>query len=154
MRKSIALAVLLFGLVTFAQEKPVDGKGKNAKTERSQTMTAEQRAELQVKKMTLELDLTPKQQIEIQKLVLAQAKKREAQLNEMKSKKEKGEKPTDEERFNNKSRILDEQIAMKAEFKKILTAEQMVKFEENSANRSEKMQERRRKGKREGMEKK
>jgi Spy/CpxP family protein refolding chaperone len=154
MKKTIALAVLLFGLVTFAQERPADGKGKQAKMERRQDMTAEQRAELQVKKMTLELDLTPKQQTEVQKLVLAQAKKREAKQNEMKSKREKGEKSTDEERFNNKSQVLDEQIAMKAEFKKIFTAEQIVKFEENKANRSEKMQEKRNQGKRKGMEKK
>ena len=129
-------------------------KNNQAKTERNQNLTVEQRAELQVKKMTLELDLTPKQQTEVQKLVLTQVKKREEMRNEMKSKKEKGEKPTDEERFNNKSKKLDEQIAMKAEFKKILTPEQMAKFEEINANRSEKMQEKRKQGKRKAIEKK
>jgi Spy/CpxP family protein refolding chaperone len=39
--------------------------------------------------------------------------------------------------------MLDEKIAMKTAFKKILTPEQMAKFEENLANRSEKMQARR-----------
>ena len=61
----------------------------------------------------------------------------------MRAKRESGVKPTDEERFANQSQMLDEKIAMKTAFKKILTPEQMAKFEENLSNRSEKMQARR-----------
>lgn len=148
MKKTIVLAFLLLGLITVAQEKPVNIKGKQVKMERHQNMTAEQKAELEVKRLTLNLDLTAKQQIEIQKLVLAQAQKKAVRQNERKEKRAKGQKPTDEERFLNKSKMLDTQIAMKAEFKKILTPEQMIKFEELKANRAEKMQERRKQGKR------
>lgn len=147
MKKSIALAFLLLGLITFAQEKQVDGKGKETKRERFQDLTVEQKVELQVKKMTLELDLTTKQQAEVKKIVLEQAQKREVKKNEMKSKKEKGEKPSEEEVYNNKVKQLNEKIAMKAEFKKILTEEQMAKFEQMIANRSEKMAKKRNEGK-------
>jgi periplasmic protein CpxP/Spy len=154
MKKSIALAFLLLGLITFAQEKQANMKGKQVKTERNENFTAEQKATLQVKKMTLNLDLTSKQQTEIQKLVLEQAKKSEVKKNEMKAKREKGVKPTDEERFKNKSEMLDAKIAMKAEFKKILTPEQMAKFEEMRATRAEKMQNKRKQGQRKGNEEK
>lgn len=154
MKKTIILAFLLLGLITVAQEKPVNTKGKQAKMERHQNMTAEQKAELEVKRLTLNLDLTAKQQTEIQKLVLAQAQKKAVRQNERKEKRAKGQKPTDEERFLNKSKMLDTQIAMKAEFKKILTSEQMIKFEELKANRAEKMQERRKQGKRKRMDSK
>ena len=152
MKKLFVVAFLLVGLLIFAQEKPVQMKGKQAKMERNQNMTAEQKAELQVKKMTLDLDLSSKQQTEVQKLVLAQAQKKEVRQNEMKSKREKGQKPTDEERFNFKSERLDNQIAIKSEFKKILTPQQMTKWEELRANRKEKMQERRKQGKRKAMD--
>ena len=92
MKKLFVVAFLLVGLLTFAQEKPVQMKGKQAKMERNQNMTAEQKTELQVKKMTLDLDLSSKQQTEVQKLVLAQAQKREIRQNEMKSKRKKGQK--------------------------------------------------------------
>lgn len=154
MKKTIVLAFLLLGLITVAQEKPVNIKGKQVKMERHQNMTAEQKAELEVKRLTLNLDLTAKQQTEIQKLVLAQAQKKAVRQNERKEKRAKGQKPTDEERFLNKSKMLDTQIAMKAEFKKILTPEQMIKFEELKANRAEKMQERRKQGKRKRMDSK
>jgi Spy/CpxP family protein refolding chaperone len=81
--------------------------------------------------------------VEVKKLVLELAKKRETIKTEMRAKRENGLKPSDEERFANQSQMLDEKIAMKTAFKKILTPEQMAKFEENLANRSEKMQARR-----------
>ncbi|MBA4153752.1 Spy/CpxP family protein refolding chaperone [Flavobacterium sp.] len=144
MKNVIVTAILLFGLITFAQEGQINASnGRPARMGQKQNFTPEQRAELQVKRMTLHLDLNQKQQVEVKKLVLEQAKKRETIQTEMRAKRESGVKPTDEERFANQSQMLDEKIAMKTAFKKILTPEQMAKFEENLANRSEKMQARR-----------
>ena len=58
----------------------------------------------------------------------------------LKKKKESGEKMTAEEKFELKNEQLDNRIAMKEEFKKILTAEQMEKLELNNERRQEKMQ--------------
>mgnify|MGYP006957111526 FL=1 len=144
MKNVIATAILLFGLITFAQEGQINASnGRPARMGQKQNFTPEQRAELQVKRMTLHLDLNQKQQVEVKKLVLEQAKKRETIQTEMRAKRESGIKPSDEERSANQSQMLDEKIAMKTAFKKILTPEQMAKFEENLSNRSEKMQARR-----------
>ncbi|MFY8182238.1 MAG: hypothetical protein ACOVLG_10705, partial [Flavobacterium sp.] len=68
--KKVFLAVLLFvGITTFAQGKRGEQKEK---------LTAEQRVELQAKKMKLDLDLNDKQVAEVKKLLLEQAQKREA----------------------------------------------------------------------------
>lgn len=144
MKNVIVTAILLFGLITFAQEGQINANNaRPARMGQKQNFTPEQRAELQVKRMTLHLDLNQKQQVEVKKLVLEQAKKRETIQTEMRAKRESGVKPSDEERFANQSQMLDEKIAMKTAFKKILTPEQMAKFEKNLANRSEKMQARR-----------
>ena len=96
--------------------------------------------------MTLELDLDEKQQKEIKTILVEQSKKRETKIAEMKAKKEKGEKPTADERFAMKNEMLDNQIAMKAKMKRILKPEQFAKWEEKQSerkkNQSEKVQNR------------
>ena len=96
--------------------------------------------------MTLDLDLDAQQQKEVKTILLEQAKKREAKMAEMKAKREKGEKPSADERFEMKNEMLDNQIEMKAKMKKILKPEQYKKWEENqdekAAKAKEKMQKR------------
>ena len=96
--------------------------------------------------MTLDLDLDAQQQKEVKTIFLEQAKKREAKMAEMKAKREKGEKPSADERFEMKNEMLDNQIEMKAKMKKILKPEQYKKWEENqeekAAKAKEKMQKR------------
>ena len=114
MKKLIVTAILLFGLITFAQEGQIStNNGRPAQMGQKQNFTPEQRAELQLKRMTLHLDLNQKQQVEVKKLVLELAKKRETIKTEMRAKRENGLKPSDEERFANQSQMLDEKIAMK-----------------------------------------
>lgn len=122
MKKLILAFALVIGLTTFAQEKR-EGKGEREK------LSPEQQVELQVKKMKLDLDLTDKQTIEIQKIVSKQVEKREAKRAEMEAKRASGEKPSKDEFFKKRNAMLDEQIAHKAEMKKILTAEQFTKWE-------------------------
>lgn len=126
MKNFITLALIAtIGLSTYAQEK----KERQAKHEGHpmEKFTPEQRNELMLKKMTLELDLNANQQKDMGKLIAEQNAKREAF---MKKRKEKTEKPTSDEMFAMKSKMLDEQIAMNSKMKKILSPEQFKKWDE------------------------
>ena len=132
MKKVFLVALLFVGITTFAQEK----------REQREKLTPEQRVELQAKKMKLDLDLNDKQVADVKKLLLEQAKKREAKKAEFQAKKDDAKKPTSDEIYAMKNKMLDEQIANKAEMKKILTADQYKKWEENREEDKYKMKKR------------
>ncbi|WP_330443507.1 hypothetical protein [Flavobacterium sp. C4GT6] len=131
MKTWILVAVLCVSTGVFAQP----GRGKHH-GEREK-LTAEQRTELQVKKMTLELDLTDKQKADIQKLVLNRNKNAETEMAKRKADREAGKVPTKDERFAMQSKKLDEQIAMKAEMKKVLNDEQFEKWQKMHEKRKD-----------------
>ena len=122
MKKLIVAALLVVGLTTYAQEK----EGRRAGREK---LTLEQKVDLQVKKMTKDLDLNEKQTKDVRALVTKQVEKREAIKIQMQAEKE----------------------AVSVEMKKILTPEQYVKWEKNREekieNFKEKMSERKEKRK-------
>ena len=122
MKKVIVAALLVVGLTTYAQEK----EGRRAGREK---LTSEQKVDLQVKKMTKDLNLNEKQTKDVRALVTKQVEKREAIKIQMKAEKE----------------------AVSVEMKKILTAEQYAKWEKNREekieNFKEKMSERKEKRK-------
>ena len=132
MKKLILAAVLVVSTLTFAQERGRKGE----------KLTPEQQTEIQVKKMTLELDLDAKQQKEVKAILLENAKKRDAKMAEMKAKREKGEKPSADEKFEMKNKMLDNQIENKAQMKKILKPEQFAKWEEKQSDRKKNQSER------------
>jgi protein CpxP len=132
MKKLIVIALLSLSISGMAQEK------KNRINEDRPQLTAEQQNELQVKKLTLELDLSAQQQKEIAKIVAKKQLKREAMRTELKSKKAEDKKLTSDEKFVLKRNMLDEQIAHKNEMKKVLTAEQYEKWEKMSKNKMKK----------------
>ena len=132
MKKMILAIALVATTLTFAQDRK-QGREK---------LTPEQQTELQVKKMTLDLDLDAKQQKEIKTILLEQAKKREAKMAEMKAKREKGKKPSADEKFEMKNKMLDNQIENKAQMKKILKPEQFAKWEEKQSDRKKNQSER------------
>uniref|UniRef100_UPI0040491F67 hypothetical protein n=1 Tax=Flavobacterium sp. TaxID=239 RepID=UPI0040491F67 len=134
MKKVLVVAMMLVGITTFAQ-----GKG-----DKREPLTPEQQTELHIKKMTLDLDLNEKQKNAIKPILLEEAKKREAQKAERKTKKEKEEKASKAERYEMKSKILDDQIALKEKMKNILTTEQMEKWETLKEDKKDKMQQKRR----------
>lgn len=103
--------------------------------EHREKLTPEQRTELKAKQLTLALDLTDKQQKDVQKLILARETKKQELMAKHKADREAGKKPTDEERFAMKSQMLDDQIALKREMKKILTADQYAHFEKMKEGR-------------------
>lgn len=123
MKKLIVVAILSLTLSGIAQEK------KDQTNLKRTEFTAQQKNDLQVKKLTLELDLNAKQQKEIAEIVSKQQSKREAAKTEMKTRRAENKKLTADEKFVLKSRILDEKIAFKSQIKKVLTAEQAEKWE-------------------------
>lgn len=113
------LTILFINTISFSQKK-------ERPTEK---MDPEKIAELRIKKMTLELDLTEKQQKEIKPFLLKQAEKVALKKEEIKTRKEKNEKLSTDERFEIKNESLDFQIEMKNKLKETLTTEQFEKWE-------------------------
>ena len=126
MKKLFIVALLVVGMTSFAQERKA--RPERAKMEQ---MTPEQRNQLHLKKMTLELDLNASQQKEMSKIIGEQSTKREARMAERKANKDSVKKQlTSDELFAKKSQMLDEQIVMKERMKKILSADQYKKWDE------------------------
>lgn len=134
MKKLITVALLFVGLTSFAQEK-VSREERKAQRAEMVKLSPEQRNQLQLKELTLELDLTTSQQKEMAKIIAEQGTKREAMKAELDSKKEGNKKLTTEECFVMKNKMLDNQIAQKEKVKKILTSEQLEKWEKMKKNR-------------------
>jgi len=143
MKKLALIVLLVVGLSTYAQE----GKKQERQGADRERLSPEQRNQLQLKKMTLELNLNESQQKEIAKILEEQSAKRQAEMATFKANKDKGVKPTAEERFAMKNKKLDEAIAVKAKVQKVLTPEQFKKWEdmkkENRENMKERMEKRR-----------
>lgn len=133
MKKIIVTIFLVISSLSFAQEKS--------------KLSLEQQIELQVKKMTLELDLDANQQKELRTILLENTKKREAKKMALKEKMSKGQKPTSDERFEMKSKMLDDKIEHKAQLKKILKPKQFQKWEQNQEIRTKNMPKRRKNSK-------
>jgi hypothetical protein len=138
MKKLFIVALLVVGMTSFAQER-------KARPERAQMeqMTPEQRNQLHLKKMTLELDLNASQQKEMSKIIAEQSAKREARMAERKASKDSAKKQlTANELFAKKSKMLDEQIVMKERMKKILSADQYKKWDDMKGKRHHGMKKR------------
>ena len=121
MKNLFIAALLLVGLSSFAQDRK-----ERPSREGMEKFTPEQKKQLMVKKMTLDLDLNSKQQEQVGQIIMEQSAKREAMKANQKANQEK---PSSDERFAMKNKMLDEQIAMKAKMKSILSAEQFAKWE-------------------------
>lgn len=123
MKNVMVLFVLFLSITGLAQDR------KNSMHAERAQFTPEQRTELKVKKLTLELDLSAKQQKEITVLVTEQQAKRQAMKAEMQNKRADNKKLTSDEKFVLKRNALDAQIAHKNEMKKVLNSEQFEKWE-------------------------
>jgi len=135
MKKVFLAALLVVSITTFAQEekKPVSKKAEMEK------MTPEQRSELRLKRVSAILNLTEKQQKEIAPILEEQQQKREKALADFKAMKEKGTKPSAEERAERLKQRDDDQKAMNEKLEKILTPEQMKKWEEKKEQNKKQM---------------
>lgn len=136
MKKMLVIAFLSLTISGMAQDKK---KQMNAQ---HPEFTAQQQNELQVKKLTLELDLSAKQQKEISEIIEKQQIKREALRTEIKNKRAENKKLTADEKFVLKRNMLDDKIAQKEQMKKVLNAEQLEKWEKMSDNNKKRLTER------------
>ena len=125
MKKLFFTALLMTGISLFAQEN--NSVRSSAKMEQ---LTPEQRNQLHLKKLTLDLDLTPSQQKEMEKLLAERNAKKQAAVAERKNSKNTAAKPSADERYAKRNQMLDEQIAFKQKVKKILNEKQYAKWEE------------------------
>ena len=139
MKKLIVLALLIVGTTIVAQERNRKHQGNEM-----EQFTPQQKSQLMLKKMTLELDLNDSQQKEMSAIISDKIAKKEAHQAEMKVMKEKGVRPTNDQRFAMHMKMLDEQIATKKRMEKILNAKQFDKWtslkEEHQENRQGKFQ--------------
>lgn len=146
MKKLCIIAIAFITLQAAAQEqKP---KLTKAKVERMNSdMTPEDIAQIQTKKMTLELDLNETQQKQVNALLLEEAKaraeKKEA-YNKIKNDADAKASITKEDRVKMMNERLDSQIVMKAKMKEILNADQYAKWEQKMTEKT---------GRREGFKK-
>jgi hypothetical protein len=149
MKKVILIVLALITIQVSAQDRKQEfRKGeRKERVNKFEDFSAEEIAELQTKRMTLDLDLTSSQQKQIQKLNLENATERKAKMEERQSKMmEKGEKPSKEGRLKMMNERLDKQIEMKEKMKKILNEKQFEKWEKinkrNQFQKSDKNKER------------
>ena len=137
MKKVIVVVLLIVSFTTFAQEERKTGS-KRAEMEK---MSPEQRGELRLKRVSAMLNLTEKQQKEIAPILAEQQQKREKAVADFKATKEKGTKPSAEERAARAKQREDDQKAMTDKLQKILTPEQMKKWEDMKERNKERMME-------------
>jgi plasmid maintenance system killer protein len=109
-------------------------------------MSVEQQTNLAIKKMTLALDLSEKQQSQIAPLLKTQASKREAAMEKRKQFRAENKRPTADEIYAMRVNQLDNRIAFKNNMKDILTKEQFETFEKIAKNRGQKAKEKMKKG--------
>jgi hypothetical protein len=138
MKKVFIVALLIIGLTSYAQNRR-----ERSSRQQMEQLTPEQRNELQLKKMTLALDLNAKQQEQISQIIAEQSAKRVAMRADRKAKMEAAKA----ERFAMKNKMLDEQIEMKNKMKSILSPDQYTKWETLREKNKEQMGERREKRK-------
>ena len=126
MKKIITVVILMFAVSStlFAQ--------KNKKEE----LSVEQKTDLKLKKLALKLDLTQAQQRQIKPLLAEQISQHMAMKERRKAMKESDKKPSTDERYQMKNKMLDKQIVFKAEMKKILDEKQYEKFNRSYGKRA------------------
>ncbi|OUS00503.1 hypothetical protein A9Q86_11075 [Flavobacteriales bacterium 33_180_T64] len=139
MKKIILIAIAFISLQAIAQDKRHrDSKeGRKGNMEMMKDLSAEDIATLQSKKMTLALDLSEKQQIQVKDILFKQATVRKQKMEEHKKKKtsDDAKKPSKEERVKMMNERLDNKIEMKKQLKSILTAEQFEKWKKMQGRR-------------------
>jgi Spy/CpxP family protein refolding chaperone len=126
MKKLFVLALLLVGTTTFAQERMGENNDK---------LTPEQRVNLQVKKLTKELNLSDKQAQELKEIVVKEIEQREGRKAEKK-------KMASDEMNARKMKFEEKKMQTEERMKKILTPEQFLKWTEIRKVRKEKMADR------------
>lgn len=129
MKKLILPLLLVVFVIGHAQTDPKDKLARNKRTQQHERgqyekLTPVERANLQTKRMTLQLDLTESQQKSVNNLLIKQNEQRNLSFEDAKKTKEAGKQPTDAERYQHQVSRLDSQIAFQKEMKSILNEKQ------------------------------
>lgn len=129
--KTWILAMTMMAGMSMVAQAPAGKPFAHNRHERVQRehLTPQQRAELKSKQLTLKLDLSDKQQKEVERLLLTAENHKEEAFNQRTEARKAGVKPSDDERLAAKNRMLDARIAMKRELKKVLNIDQYAKLE-------------------------
>jgi hypothetical protein len=126
MKKLVGLVVVIMMISNTS-----NSQGKPTQQQRKENdFTTDQKATLQSKKLTLELDLNAKQQNEVYNLLKQNLE--EKQKNKVELKKQDGTELSGQQRFEIQNNYLDMQIEHKAAMKSILSEEQYEKWEKLS----------------------
>ena len=127
MKKLLVIALALCTFSGFAQEKEeqADRTSMLKKRMTRSNYSPEDRAQIQTKQMTLQLDLTEQQQQQVNEVLVSHFTENEGKFR---ADKKKNKEMTDEERKNMKLAILDSHIALKEKMKSILNDEQYEKY--------------------------
>ena len=128
------LLILTLALLTFQITTAQEGNREMKRQQQSkmQDMTPEEAANLKVKRMTLNLDLSDMQQKQVYELFLKSEQERQ-QIRE--TNRNQSERPSKEDKLKRENARLDKQIEMKKKMKDILNDEQYAKWEKNMENR-------------------
>lgn len=129
MKKLAVIAIALFTLNGMAQAKQNGSKDRKEKRELRKDLTPQDIASLKSKKLTLQLDLSDKQQKKVYNIILKQAEDHQKLRKERIANRSEDSKPTKEELVAFQNKRLEKQIELKREMKAILSAEQYAKFE-------------------------
>jgi hypothetical protein len=137
--KTWILAMTMMAGMSMVAQAPADKPFAHNRHERMQKehLTPQQRAELKSKQLTLKLDLTDKQQKEVEKLFLTTETQKEDAFNQRQEARKAGTKPSADERLATRNRMLNARIAMKRELKKVLNADQYAKLEKLQEERKQ-----------------
>lgn len=133
MKKLVVLAIAFCTLAVTAQEKRKTWEEfKEEKGFVDLKASPEERASLEAKKMTLQLDLSTDQQTQVETTLVKHYSTTKANREAMKNKR----KPTHQDRIAMRNAMLDAQIALKQKMKSILDSEQYARYEKTMAKRA------------------
>jgi Spy/CpxP family protein refolding chaperone len=126
MKKIFLTALLVVGLTTFAQVQK-----ENPKTSEVEQLSPEKRIQVQLEKISKNLNLSADQKVQVEKII----KERSAKIAEMKAKLQAlyaGKvKPSNEDRALIKEELVQEKSALVDKMKGVLTPEQFEKWNTN-----------------------
>jgi hypothetical protein len=128
MKKIVSILILVFAFTLTIQ-------AQKKRKEQGPKLTVEKHVDFVVKKMTLALDLSEKQQNQIKPLVNVQAASKKAAMLQRKENRSEKKRPSSDEIREMRSKQLDRKIAFKNKMKDILNKEQFEKFEKMKKGR-------------------
>lgn len=123
MKNFLLPLVMILAVATATAQKDTNRSEK--RVERVKQMEPKDIASFQAKKMTLALDLTDKQESQIEEVLFTAATKKKEAMKDLKKRNELSK----QEKMALGEARMDEQIAMKRAFKEILNDQQYVEFE-------------------------